>query len=337
MKRGTMPLFCHQFRSCKRNLQGSPILSEEIITKKSTAPSPRVSDDVTRKHIPCNLCGSDANHAFCPENGLGLVQCSRCGLVFVSPRPDPNELYALYGETYFHNDESSTVGYTNYLKDETNIRKTFAGRLKHLQRFMQPGKLLDVGCAAGFFLSEADKNGWAVQGLDVSSFAVQYAKERFGFDVQQGSFTELPYPLGEYDAVTMWDVIEHVPDPKSYIQRAASLLRSGGIFALATPDVDSLPARLTGKRWVGYKLSEEHVYYFSADTLSKMLDEAGFEVVNVRHVGKFVTLRLFLDRLGMYSPLLSKVLTFAEKTFKLSEWSLYVNPFDIVAITARKK
>ena len=84
--------------------------------------------------------------------------------MYVNPRPDPMELYALYGETYFHNDQSGVVGYTNYLKDEPNIRRTFAGRLKRLSQVVQPGKLLDVGCAAGFFLDEARKIGWQVQG-----------------------------------------------------------------------------------------------------------------------------------------------------------------------------
>lgn len=310
-------------------------MKEELITQK--APSPRVSEAVARKHIACNLCGSDRRESFCPENGLGLVKCQECGLVYVSPRPDPNELYALYGETYFHNDESGTVGYMNYVKDEPNIRKTFAGRLKRLARFIQPGKMLDVGCAAGFFLDEAAKAGWQVQGMDVSSFAVEYTKNRFGYDARLGSLTDQDYPAGAYDLVTMWDVIEHVPDPKMYIEQAAKLLRPGGVIALATPDVDSLPARLTGPRWVGYKLSEEHVYYFSTQTLSRMLEEAGFEVVDARHVGKYVTLRLFLDRLGMYAPFLSRLLTLAERAFKLSSWSLYVNPYDIVAVTARKK
>jgi 2-polyprenyl-3-methyl-5-hydroxy-6-metoxy-1,4-benzoquinol methylase len=308
-----------------------------LAEKIETTNSPRISQDVTRKHVPCNLCGSEAQQPFCPENGLGLVQCTQCGLVYVSPRPDPHELYALYGETYFHNNESGVVGYTNYLKDEDNIRQTFAGRLKWLERFIQPGKVFDVGCAAGFFLDEAKQRGWQVQGLDVSGFAVEYVKDRFGFDARQGSLTELDYPTGSYDLLTMWDVIEHVPDPKAYIQRAADLLRKGGVFALATPDVDSIPAKLTGKRWVGYKLSEEHVYYFSVRTLSQFLNEAGFEVVDVRHVGKYVTLRLFLNRLGMYSPLIAGLLSLAERAFKLSERSLYVNPFDIVAITARKK
>ncbi len=300
--------------------------------------APRVRHDVNRQHVPCNLCGSEDRAPYCAENGLGLVQCQNCGLVYVSPRPEANELYALYGETYFHNDDSGVVGYTDYIRDEPNIRKTFAGRLKRLERFIQPGgKALDVGCAAGFFLDEAHKRGWKVHGMDVSGFAVQYVRERFGHDVRHGSLLDLDYMPEAFDLLSMWDVIEHVPDPHAYVQRAAQLLRQGGIFALATPDVESLPARLAGRRWVGYKLSEEHVYYFSVRTLRRMLDEAGFEVIDVRHVGKYVTLRLFVDRLGMYFPWLARVLALGERLFKLSERALYVNPYDIVSITARKR
>lgn len=302
--------------------------------------SPRVRSEVVRKDIPCNLCGGTTTKPFCPENERGLVQCQNCGLVYVSPRPDPNELYALYGETYFNSDDSGTVGYTNYLKDENNIRKTFAGRLDWLAKFIQPGKsgkALDVGCALGFFLDEAHKRGWNVQGLDVSGFAAQSTQERFGYEARHGTFLELDYPEGEYDLVSMWDVIEHVPDPKAHIEKIARLLRTGGVFTLATPDVGSLPAKLTGKRWVGYKLSEEHVYYFSVETLTHMLNDAGFDVVDWRHVGKYVTLRLFVDRLSMYSPILSKIGEAIERTFKLSDKALYVNPYDIVAVTARKR
>lgn len=258
--------------------------------------------------------------------------------MFVSPRPDAHELYALYGETYFQNSDSGTVGYTNYIQDEANIRKTFRRRLRRLERFVtRKGAALDVGCAAGFFMAEADARGWQVEGLDVSSFAVNYTRDHFGFPARQGSFTELPFEAQHYDLITLWDVIEHVPDPKAYIERAAELVKRGGMIALATPNVDSLPAHLTGKRWVGYKLSEEHLYYFSRQTLTRMLDKAGFEVIDTYPVGKYVTLRLFLDRLGMYLPPLAQGLQALERAFRLSEWSLYVNPFDIIAITARKR
>lgn len=299
--------------------------------------APRVRLEVVRKHVPCNLCGSSERVAFCPENERGLVQCQNCGLVYVSPRPDPNELYALYGESYFHNDDSGTVGYTNYLRDEFNIRKTFSRRLKRLECYVKPGISLDVGCAAGFYMAQAHERGWQVQGLDVSHFAVGYVSERFGYDVRQGSLLELDYPSNCYDLITMWDVIEHVPDPKAYMEKIADLLKPGGVFALATPDVDSLPARLTGKRWVGYKLSEEHVYYFSLRTLKRMLNDAGLDVIDSYHVGKYVTVSLFLNRLSMYSPLLARIGGWAERRFHLSERSIYVNPFDIIAVTARKR
>ena len=308
------------------------------MTERLASPlsSPRVRAEVARTHIPCNLCGGNNCLPYCPENGRGLVQCQNCGLIYVSPRPDPVELYALYGESYFRNDESGVVGYTNYLRDEANIRKSFTRRLKRLERFVQPGRLLDVGCATGFFLSEAHSRGWQVQGLDISSFAVQYTRDRFGFAVQSGSLLEMEYPRNSYDLVTLWDVIEHVPDPKEYVMRIAELLKPGGLFVLATPDINSIPAHLTGKRWVGYKLSEEHVYYFAPQTLKRLINDAGMEVIDQYHVGKYVTVSLFLNRLSMYSPLLARLGGWVERRFHLSERSVYVNPFDIIAVTARK-
>ena len=299
--------------------------------------SPRIRLEVVRRHVPCNLCGSSERAAFCPENERGLVQCRNCGLIYVSPRSDSTELYALYGESYFCNNDSGTVGYTNYLRDESNIRKTFARRLKRLERCVKPGHALDVGCATGFYMAEARARGWQVQGLDVSHFAIRYVRERFGYDVRQGTLLELEYPTNGYDLITMWDVIEHVPDPRAYVQKIAALLRPGGVFALATPDVYSLPARLTGRRWVGYKLSEEHVYYFSLQTLRRLLDDAGLDVIDSYPVGKYVTVSLFLNRLGMYAPRLARMGGWAERRFHLSERSIYVNPFDIIAVTARKR
>jgi len=296
---------------------------------------------VARYHVPCNLCGSSDRQPFRPENGKSLVQCQNCGLVYVSPRPDANELYALYGETYFKNDDSGTVGYHNYLADGQNIRRTFSRRLDLLHEFIQPGqgrKLLDIGCATGFFIDEAAKRGWEVEGLDVSSFAVEYVKSELGHSAYNTSVLDADFLApGSYSLITMWDVIEHVPDPKAHAERVAELLHSGGHFALITPDVGSWVARLTGKRWIGYKLSEEHVYYFSVQTLTRMLNDAGFDVVSVRHEGKVVTMRLFLDRLSFYAPWLAKPLQALERAFNISEISTYINPFDMVWIVARKR
>jgi len=300
--------------------------------------SPSINTQAQRKSIEaCNLCGGMTHQPFCPQNGRGLVQCMNCGLVFVGEQPPAEELYSLYSENYFHNDESGEVGYHDYIKDEPNIRKTVNKRFNHIEQFVKGGRMLDVGCAMGFFVDEAHKRGWQVEGLDVSKFAVEYVQERFGHTAYHGSLLDVDLPQGAYDLVTMYDVIEHVPDPQGYMNAVGRLVKSGGIYELATPDVGSIPARMTGKRWIGYKLSDEHVYYFSIKTLTQMLDNAGFDVVHTRHIGKHVTLNLFLDRLGFYVPWLSRPLQALESTFHLSDRSFYMNPMDIVAITARKR
>lgn len=309
-----------------------------MIPIESTVVIPRLDSKVTRSVVDnCNFCASSENRPFCPQNGRQLVQCQNCGLVYVGHQPRAEELATLYNEHYFRNDQSGEVGYTNYAADEANIRQTASKRLAHVMRYAQTGKLLDVGCALGFFMDVAHQRGWQVTGWDISQYAVDYVRQRFGHEAFQGNFLDNHLANEAYDALTLYDVIEHVADPKGYLQTAARLLKRGGVIELATPDVGSIPARLTGKRWIGYKMADEHVYYFSADTLSKMLNEAGFEVLHVRHVGKHVTLKLFLDRLGFYVPWLARPLQLLEHAFKLSQRSFYVNPMDIVAITARKR
>ena len=252
-----------------------------VITRELTGKKPGLQMETA-----CNVCGSVKRHSFNEAGGLGLVQCPECGFVYVYPKPEATELKALYGETYFRNDQSSVVGYSDYISDEVNIRRTARRRIKALSRYIPSGKLLDVGCAMGFFLDEAKTLGWQVSGIDVSGFGVNYARSHFGLDVFHGELTELAVAEASFDLITMWDVIEHVSDPSAYIRQAAKLLRPGGCLSLSTPDVESLPAKIYGKRWVGYKLSTEHVSYFSLRTLKRLLEEEGFELVSSGHVGE---------------------------------------------------
>ena len=285
--------------------------------------------------IACNVCGGENRRPYRVASGLNLVQCLRCGFIYVYPQPEPKELKALYGETYFQNQQSSVVGYSNYLADEVNIRRTARRRLMGLRRYISSGNLLDVGCATGFFLDEARALGWEVSGVDVSEFGVSYAREHFGPDVHYGDLTEMSLPDGNLDLVTMWDVIEHVPDPAAYIRQAATLLRRGGYLSLSTPNVESLPAKIYGRRWIGFKLSTEHVNYFSLRTLKILLEAEGFELVSSGHIGKHVPLQLFRDRLSLYFPKLASGLKVVEKALDVSHWSLYINPMDIIQVVAR--
>jgi hypothetical protein len=92
-----------------------------------------------------------------------------------------------------------------------------------------------------------------------------------------------------------------------------------------------------GGRWIGYKLSREHLYYFSQGTLRRMLAETGFEVLEARYVGKFVSVGFFLERLGTYAVAPAKVLGWLARRFGVANQTLYVNPFDILGVTARRR
>jgi len=148
--------------------------------------------------------------------------------------------------------------------------------------------------------------------------------------------SESAYEPGSFDVITMWDVIEHVTDPVAELRLVYDLLRPGGLLMLSTPDVGSLVAKATGPRWMGYKLAEEHLYYFDEKTISLALEKAAFEVLETRPIGKDVSLEFFAKRLRLYAPPAASALAWGLDRVGLGRASVYVNPRDIMAVVARK-
>jgi 2-polyprenyl-3-methyl-5-hydroxy-6-metoxy-1,4-benzoquinol methylase len=229
------------------------------------------------------------------------------------------------------------MGYEDYEADRYCIVKTARRRLDMIERYeTKRGRLLDVGCALGFFIDTAHKRGWAVDGVDISEHAVQYARDTLGLPARVGMLEDAGYPQAEFDVLTLWDVIEHVPDPVANLRYCASLLKERGLIVLSTPDVGSLVAKVAGARWMGYKLADEHLYYFSRRTLALALEKAGFELVELRGIGKDVSLEFFAKRLKIYVPPVAAALAKFLDASRLGRGSVYVNPLDIVCAIARK-
>jgi 2-polyprenyl-3-methyl-5-hydroxy-6-metoxy-1,4-benzoquinol methylase len=250
--------------------------------------------------------------------------------------PEPAELHAVYGEAYFRNSRSEESGYEDYEQDRYCIVKTAGRRLDILERYThERGRLLDVGCALGFFADAARHRGWQAEGIDISQHAVDYATQHLGLPAKQGVLGEAGYEPGSFAAITMFDVIEHVPDPVAELRLVRTLLRPGGVVMLSTPDVGSLAARATGARWMGYKLAEEHLYYFDRKTITLALDHAGFEVLDVQPIGKDVSLDFFAKRLRLYAPPVAAALGWAFEKARLGRASVYANPRDILGVVAR--
>ena len=286
----------------------------------------------------CSLCGNALFQSLTDARLTHLCRCGTCGLVQVRAFPAPHELHEIYGEGYFQSENSAEMGYTDYAADRDLIVRTAHRRLKSIERVAPAkGRLLDVGCALGFFLLAAEKGGWDVAGVDISAHAAGYARETLGLDARAGMLEDTGFEERSFDVLTMWDVVEHVPSPVETLRICAGLLKDGGLVALSTPDIGSRVARLTKARWMGFKLAEEHLYYFSRKTMALALEQAGFEVLETRSTGKDISLDFFAKRLVLYAGPASK---FAAKVLSctgLGRRTAYVNPRDIMFMIARKK
>ena len=224
----------------------------------------------------CEVCGSADTENLYDVDGFPIVRCRECSLVFVGRAPTEEELIALYDESYY--EDADEPGYGGYRAAEERKRHHDRTLLDEIESLRAPGDLLEVGCAYGYFLDEARRRGWRVRGVEPSTHAARYATDELGLEVSCSAFTDLATESESVDAVALWDVIEHVPNPRETVERAHAWLRPGGMIALSTGDVASLAARLHGADW-SLMTPPWHQFYFSRSTLRRLLESVGFQVV----------------------------------------------------------
>lgn len=233
--------------------------------------------------------------------GYKLAKCKACDLVWdLTPPSLPEKQYQ---EDYFVN-SNSKGGYANYFEGMKINRKTFSERLNKIANATgKEGRLLDIGCALGDCLSEAESLGWKkAEGIDPSEYAIKKARER-GLTVKRGTLESLKIKENSYDLVLSQDQIEHVPDPVLELDRMRKILKPGGVLFLVTPDIDGIWARILGKYWYHYK-PKEHLLYFSAKTIKTSLKKAGFKDIKVKKTYHVMSISYIANRFRYYSPLL---------------------------------
>jgi len=205
-----------------------------------------------------------------------ICECSRCGLVYVGERVTDDLLTELYGAEYYQGRDST--GFVDYSAQERKYRARFAGRLERMAPHLgDAGRVLDVGCALGWFLAEASQRGWQAEGLELSDYCAQFVKERFDLPVRAATLPDAGYDEGTFDFVTLWDTVEHLVDPRTTLEHAHRVLKAGGRIALSTGNVRSVRSRIKGKQWALVR-PPKHLYYFSPETLELLVQDCGFEV-----------------------------------------------------------
>ena len=286
------------------------------------------ADSALLEHVRCFLCGADDYDVvyeaqYEREKDVDLVQkfrasgdellidqlvkCRSCGFQYVNPRLRGELILGSYAEGEDH-------AYVSQLQAR---ERTFASSLGEIERVNGGvGRLLDIGTAAGAFVAAAAARGWQAEGCEPNRWMAEWGAQHYGIRIRPGTVFDGGYDQGNFDVVTLWDVIEHTLDPRAMLDHCRTLLRPGGTLVVNYPDIGSWIARVLGRRWLF--LTSVHLYYFTPDTMSRMLETTGFEVVKVRPHVQRLELDYILFRGGIVSPQLSKAARAAGRAVGMS-------------------
>jgi 2-polyprenyl-3-methyl-5-hydroxy-6-metoxy-1,4-benzoquinol methylase len=291
--------------------------------------------------IQCNLCAQAVDrvrHLRWKKDGYDILRCPGCGTLFRADLPTPEALREIYGPAYFadRSDMTGGRGYSDYVSEEANHRVNAATRVKLVERYLPTGRLLDVGCAAGFFLDEARRRGWRVEGIELAVEMAGYARDRLDLFVRPIPFADIELEPDAFDMITMWDYLEHSVDPAGDLRRAALLLRSGGLLAVSTGDTSSMAAQVFRSRW-HLLTPRHHNFFFARSSLERAFREAGFEILLVTYASSLYSLQYLAHKLRTLTDW-SILSALARKTRQSSfaGIALPINLFDIVTIVGRR-
>jgi SAM-dependent methyltransferase len=240
---------------------------------------------LTRREVPCPLCGSEERDRLFVSrlyrDEVPVVRCRACGLRYQSPRPSDADLLGMYDENYYTAKSGGDGDYTyaDERAKEPEVRLKAAARLARVEGIVRPGRVVEVGSAFGIFLDEARRRGWDPLGVEVSPYAARYCREALGIPVHECPLDAAPLEPASARLLHMSEVIEHLPRPREAVRKAAAVLEPGGLLVIGTADADSLARRLRGADW-GYYMPG-HVVFFGERTLSRLLREEGFDVLRV--------------------------------------------------------
>jgi len=246
------------------------------------------------EHVDCHLCGvDDARVLFRKGDKLGItddefqvVECRRCGLVYVNPRPTEAEIGKFYPETYSWKEtlEADSL-FTQWvrrlekayryhlLRDEVSKVAKFTGR--------SSGRLLDIGCGTGDRLDVFRNKGFETYGIETSDSA-DYAREHLRLKVSKGDLFSARFPDRFFDLVALYNVLEHTHHPSRVCNEIHRILKDDGFVIIQVPNKDSLQYKIFKGQWAAFDVPRD-LYYFGTEIIRSLLGKAGFTVTKMDH------------------------------------------------------
>ncbi|MEW6209075.1 MAG: class I SAM-dependent methyltransferase [Acidobacteriota bacterium] len=225
-------------------------------------------------HSPCDLCGSrSARELYTARDRLGnstffIAQC-QCGVLRTLPQMTEQELAAFYPADYWGEEEPSM----DWIKSSQKEKTRFFDRCR-----LAGGRILDVGCGAGFFLRALDQSLWNCYGVEISRDAASLARRALGYDrVFAGALKEAAFENSFFDAVSFWSALEHTNEPRATLTETRRIMKTGGTLIVQVPNAASYQARWFRGDWFALD-APRHRYHFTHKTLDHLLRETGFEI-----------------------------------------------------------
>ena len=271
------------------------------------------------EYVNCEICGSDCTEPLYPVaectgiytgETFNLVKCRNCGLVYVNPRPTAKELPKYYPqESYYaykeiENEKKSLKSrIKNFLSEwaggyKVDENKRIFGinklltwivkvSIKNILIGIVPSKkggwLLDIGCGNGAFLKWHKEHGWDVYGIEVNKEAVKLCKEK-SVEVFEGELIDAGFVNETFDAITLIQALEHLPNPSSILKEIHRILKRDGLVLIGVPNFGCFDRKLYNSKWLPLEVPR-HLYHFELQTLKKLLENNGFKVLEVRAKG----------------------------------------------------
>ncbi len=235
----------------------------------------------------CPACAVVAEHrTLFVKNGCEIVRCTGCGLGRALARDFQPEQY--YTGEYFSGGQAD--GYADYRGSEPILRREFTHTVDFIRRHRPDGRLLDIGCAYGFFLNAAEPF-YQVSGIEIAADAAEFCRAR-GLHVITGKADqETLAGLGTFDVMVLLDVIEHLPDPRQTLSLCHQHLSPNGIIVITTGDFASLGARLAGRNW-RLMTPPQHLWFFTPASIGRLSQSLGLALESCDHPWKLVPLSL---------------------------------------------
>ena len=259
------------------------------------------------------------------DNTYDVFYCRECNTGVTIPVPSLNTSSSLYSlESYRSASGKRFIGPV-----EAGVYLARQLRRRRIQKYKKPGRILDIGCGRGVFLNVMKKTGWNVAGTEHDWITADAIANRYDIHIAAGNPGEWGFPTGSFDVVTMYHVLEHMSDPESAIGECSRILEKGGLLVVATPNIRSIQSSLGARLWFHLDIPY-HLYHFSEQGLSSLIEKFGFHVFKVRRFSleycPFGWLQTLLNLTGIRKNLLYNILknTNSRKSliFNASKWDI---------------